>query len=87
MPAGFSHSVPPEGGEKISETPVKFTVQRHRLTKRLTSKDKTEDASTPHTPHHHATEGLFNSRSFYLVDHIQPSRDNYKPYQKAKNTI
>ena len=52
---------------------MKFTVQRHRLTKRLRPNHRTRDTSLPLTPHHHITKGLFTAVAFaeYIMSGYQ----------------
>ena len=57
--APCSHLVPRKGREKHWETPVKFTVQRLKLTKRKRPKHRTIEGNPSHIPHHHITKSLF----------------------------
>lgn len=64
---------------------MKFTVQRHTLTKRLRPNYKIIEHFPPTTPHHHLTISLFTSVP--LPSTLCPAskgKKNYKVYQKVK---
>lgn len=48
---------------KTEKSLVKFTVQRHRLTKRLRPNYSATECFPSHTPYYHINKGLFTSAS------------------------
>lgn len=64
IPAHNSHPVSPKWGKNL-EAVVGFTLQGHKLTKRLRSiHGATENSSPPTTPYHHIIKGLFTAVPF-----------------------
>lgn len=69
-PAGSSHPAAPKEVEKTWQTFVQWTLQRHRLTKRL----RPNRESIVYTPYFHFTTELLKTylqqNTFYQVPHV-----------------
>ena len=65
---------------------VKFTVQKHRLTKTVRPNHRTIEHFPSHTPHHHITKGLLTAVPFtqYTMSGYQDKVTRHNKRQKTQ---